>query len=29
MRMGEKRDVYGFLMGKSKGMGPLGRPKRK
>ena len=28
-RVGERRGVYGFLMGKSEGKRPLGRPTRK
>jgi hypothetical protein len=28
-RMGEKRNVYRLLVGKPKGMRPLGRPKRR
>jgi hypothetical protein len=27
--MGEKRNVYGLLVGKSRGKRPLGRPRRK
>jgi hypothetical protein len=28
-RMGEKRNVYRSLVGKSEGMRPLGRPRRR
>jgi hypothetical protein len=28
-RMGEKRDVYGLLVGKREGKGPLGRPRHR
>jgi 3-oxoacyl-ACP reductase-like protein len=28
-RIGEGRDVYRILMGKSEGKGPLGRPRRR
>jgi hypothetical protein len=27
--VGERRDVYGVLMGKSQGKSPLGRPRRR
>jgi len=27
--MGERRDVFGILVGKSEGKGPLGRPRRR
>jgi hypothetical protein len=28
-RMGEKRNAYGLLVGKSEGKTPLGRPRRR
>ena len=28
-RMGERRDVYSFLVGKPEGRRPLGRPRRR